>query len=48
MDEDPFGKDGRAERERRKRNIALALALGGLVLLFYLMSIVQWHENSGH
>ena len=46
MDEDD--RNNRAERERRKRNIALALALGGLVILFYLMSIVQWHENSGH
>ena len=48
MDEDPFDKESRAGRERRKRNIALALTLGGLVILFYLMSIVQWHENSGH
>ena len=40
--------DDKAARERRKRNIALALALGGMVILFYLMSIVQWHENSGH
>ncbi|MBN9555169.1 MAG: hypothetical protein J0H61_10925 [Alphaproteobacteria bacterium] len=48
MDEDPFDKNSRAGRERRKRNIALALALGGLVILFYLMSIVQWHENTGH
>jgi hypothetical protein len=48
MDEDRFDKNDRAERARRKRNIALALALGGLVILFYLMSIVQWHENTGH
>ena len=48
MDESPKDRKDRAERERRKRNIALALALGGLVILFYLMSIVQWHENSGH
>ena len=27
--------------------IALALAVGGVVILFYLMSIVQWHENTG-
>jgi len=46
MDEDD--RNNRAERERRKRNIALALALGGIVVLFYLMSIVQWHENTGH
>ena len=48
MDEDPRDRNSRAERERRKRNIALALALGGIVILFYLMSIVQWHENTGH
>ena len=40
--------DDKARRERRKRNIALALALGGLVVLFYLMSIVQWREHFGH
>ena len=34
-------------RERRKRNIALALMLGGIAILFFLMSIVQWHEHSG-
>jgi hypothetical protein len=39
--------NGKAGRERRKRNIALALVLGGAALLFYLMSIVQWHENFG-
>jgi hypothetical protein len=48
MDDNSFDKDGKAGKERRKRNIALALALGGLVILFYLMSIVQWHENTGH
>jgi hypothetical protein len=36
-----------ARRERRKRNIALALALGGVALLFFLMSIVQWHDHVG-
>ena len=40
--------DDRAARERRKRNIVLALVLGGVSVLFYLMSIVQWHENFGH
>jgi hypothetical protein len=40
--------ENRAGRERRKRNIALALALGGLAILFFLMSIVQWHEHAGH
>ena len=48
MDENPLDKNNKAMRERRKRNIALALVLGGLVILFYLMSIVQWHENAGH
>ena len=37
----------RAARERRKRNIVFALVLGALAILFYLMSIVQWHENFG-
>ena len=36
-----------AGRERRKRNIALALVLGGVAILFFLMSIVQWHEHVG-
>ncbi len=35
-------------RERRKRNIALALMLAGVAVLFFLMSIVQWREHSGH
>jgi hypothetical protein len=48
MNGNPFDKNDKAARERRKRNIALALALGGLVILFYLMSIVQWHGNTGH
>jgi hypothetical protein len=47
-DDELFGKEGRARKERRKRNIALALALGGIVVLFYLMSIVQWREHFGH
>jgi len=34
------------QRERRKRNIALALVLGALAALVYLMSLVQWH--GGH
>jgi hypothetical protein len=42
MDDDPFDPNGRAGRERRKRNIALALALGGLVILFFVMSIVKF------
>jgi hypothetical protein len=37
-----------AERARKKRNIALGLVLGGVAILFYLMSIVQWHEHTTH
>ena len=33
-------------KERRKRNIALAVGLGAIAILFFLMSIVQWHEHS--
>ena len=39
--------NGRAGRERRKRNIVLALVLGAVVILFYLMSVVQWREHFG-
>jgi hypothetical protein len=31
----------RNKRERRKRNIALALSLAGLVLLFFVMTLVR-------
>ena len=41
------GDDERAKKERRKRNIVLALVLGGCAVLFYLMSIVQWREHFG-
>jgi hypothetical protein len=41
-------RDDDAESARRKRNIALGLVLGAVAILFYLMSIVQWHEHSGH
>ena len=37
-----------AAKERRKRNIVLALVLGAFAVLVYLMSIVQWHEHFGH
>ncbi len=37
-----------AARQRRNRNIALAVALVGLVVLFFLMSIVQWSAHSAH
>lgn len=29
------------DRERRRRNIAIALALGALVVLFYVMTMVR-------
>jgi hypothetical protein len=32
-------------RQRRRRSIAIALALGGLVILFFVMSIVQLHGH---
>jgi hypothetical protein len=31
----------RNARERRRRSIAIALVLGGMVLLFFLMTIVR-------
>jgi len=34
--------NSRFDRNRRMRNIALALALGGLVILVFLMSVVKW------
>ena len=40
--------DNQWAKERRKRNIALALTLGAIAILFFLMSIVQWHEHTGH
>ena len=40
-------RQDRAARARAKRNIALGLALAGMAVLFYLMSIVQWHEHFG-
>jgi hypothetical protein len=33
--------DRHVERERRRRNIALALILAALVVLFFVMTIVQ-------
>ena len=38
----------RFERERRKRNIALSLALAGFALLVFLMSIVKWNGHFFH
>jgi hypothetical protein len=41
-------RDDDADRARRKRNIALALVLGGVAILFYLMSIVKWAGHTVH
>jgi hypothetical protein len=34
-------KDDDAPRRRRRRSLALALVLGGLVLIFYVLTIVK-------
>ena len=34
-------EDKRNERERRKRNLVFALVLAGVVLLFFVMTIVR-------
>jgi hypothetical protein len=39
--------EDRAAKERRKRNIVLAVVLGALGVLIYLMSLVQWREHLG-
>lgn len=33
--------DERVQKERRRRNIAIALFLGALVVLFFVMTIVR-------
>ena len=38
---DDGDQNARNERARRMRNIALALALGALVVLFFVMTIVR-------
>ena len=40
MDDDA-DRNARNERARRMRNIALALVLGALVVLFFVMTIVR-------
>jgi hypothetical protein len=35
--------DERDARERKRRNVALALVLLGLVVLFYLMTMLRVH-----
>ena len=48
MKDDELSPDEiRAAKERRKRNIVLALSLVALAVLFYLMSVVQWREHLG-
>jgi hypothetical protein len=39
------GRDEEVARRRRAKNIALALALVGLVVLFYLITIVKLTGN---
>jgi hypothetical protein len=33
------------KRERRKRNIAMALLLSAFAVLIYFLSLVQWHSG---
>ncbi len=40
MADDKDGQD-QFERARRRRNIAIAVALGGIVLLFFVMTMVR-------
>jgi hypothetical protein len=40
MDDESLEEE-RFRRERRKRNWAIALILGGLVILFFVMTIVR-------
>ena len=42
MDDDLSPEEWRVYRERRKRNIALALMLGAVAVLFFLMSVVKF------
>ena len=35
--------DNDADKARRRRNIAIALALGALVVLFYVMTVMRVH-----
>jgi hypothetical protein len=45
---DGEGDDERNARERRKRSYAIALVLGALVILFFLMTIVRLGIRFGH
>ena len=44
-DEDRRGRDVESERRRRMRSIAIALVLAGLVILFYVATIVRLGGN---
>lgn len=44
MDDDG-GNDNEIERAKRRRNIAIALVLGALVVLFFVMTIVRLKGN---
>jgi len=35
-------------RLRRSRNVALAIVLAAMVVLFFVMSIVQWSAHTAH
>ncbi len=45
---DDESDEQRYERERRKRNYAIALVLGALVILFFVMTMVRLGNNFGH
>jgi len=45
---DDDGNEDRQARERRKRSYAIALVLGGLVILFFVMTIVRLGIRFGH
>ena len=38
---DGNGGQKQSERARRQRNLAIAIALGGVVLLFFIMTMVR-------
>jgi hypothetical protein len=40
--------EARAARERRKRNIVLAVVLGAFGILIYLLSVVKFGQHLGH
>jgi hypothetical protein len=46
-DDSEIGRDGETERLRRQRgrNIAIALALAGLAVLFFVVTLARLGEN---